>query len=518
MNNYDIIVVGAGCGGLTAAAFAVKEGKKVLLLEGQKNPGGVLTSFIRGRFEFEAALGSLRGFYENGDGDLSVLLKELGIRDNLPLTEKAEKFRIITKSSDGSKTDMVLPYGVENYIDAVSAAIPESREALENIFDIARETGEAEKAFALLGEKIGNSQLSKFKKEYGNFVRTAAYPVNDVTASLGLTKKATEIFNALWLLAAVDCDRLSFVHYASLISRYLESGCTLPKRRGYDISMALASYIEENGGEIRYSEPVQKFMLENGRISGVILKSGERIKCSHVIANCSPTTAYSKMMRSSDIPASALRRVNASKLGARNACVYIGLNRSAEELGITEQTVFVTETADTVAQFSLMSRIDTNNAFIAECPNVTDTGASPFGTCILRLSTFYTDNCWANVNPQDYYNEKDILAARLIAKYEDATGITIHNNIEELEVATPMTFARYTSAPKGVTNGYIATDWDGIVARILTEKNDNDIPGLRFCGGWGTQHTGVNACAASGRNALYATLDDIEKGGTADEK
>ncbi len=518
MNNYDIIVVGAGCGGLTAAAFAVKEGKKVLLLEGQKTPGGVLTSFIRGRFEFEAALGSLRGFYENGDGDMSILLKELGISENLLLTEKAEKFRIITKSSDGSKTDMLLPYGTKNYIDAVSAAIPESRDALEKIFDIARETAEAEKAFELLGEKIGNSHLSKFKKEYGNFVRTAAYSVNDVTASLGLSKKATEIFNSLWLLAATDCDRLSFVHYAALISRYLDSGCTLPKRRGYDISMALASYIEENGGEIRYSEPVQKFMLENGKISGVILKSGERIKCSHIIANCSPTTAYSKMMRSRDIPASALRRVNASKLGARNACVYIGLNRSAEELGITEQTVFVTETADTAAQFSLMGRIDTNNAFIAECPNVTDTAASPFGTCILRLSTFYTDNCWANVNPQDYYNEKDILAARLIAKYEDATGITIHNNIEELEVATPMTFARYTSAPKGVTNGYLATDWDGIVARVLTEKNDNDIPGLRFCGGWGTQHTGINACAASGRNALYATLDDIEKGGTTDEK
>ena len=518
MNNYDIIVVGAGCGGLTAAAFAAKEGKKVLLLEAQKTPGGLLTSFTRGRFEFEAAIGSLRGFVDECEGDLCFLLKELGIRDNLSLTEKAEKFRIITKGADGQKTDIALPYGIKNYIDALCALVPDSKEPLENIFGISHETEEAEKAFSSLTEKIGNSQLNKFKKEYGNFVRTAAYPVNDVISSLGLKKKAAEIFNALWMLAAVDCYRLSFVHYAALVSRYLESGGILPKRRGYDLSMALASFIEENGGEIRYSEPVQKFMAENGRITGVILKSGERIKCSHIIANCSPTTVYSKLIRRQDIPVSALRRVNASKLGARNACVYIGLNRSAEELGITEQTVFVTETADTAAQFSLMSAIETNNAFIAECPNVADTGASPFGTCILRLSTFYTDNCWANVAPENYYNEKDILAARLIAKYEDATGITIHNNIEELEVATPMTFARYTSAPKGVTNGYLATDWDGIVARVMTEKIDNDIPGLRFCGGWGTQHTGLNACAASGRNALYATLDDINKGGNADEK
>ena len=54
--DYDAIVIGAGNGGLTAAATLARGGQKVLLLERHNIPGGCATSFCRGRFEFEAAL------------------------------------------------------------------------------------------------------------------------------------------------------------------------------------------------------------------------------------------------------------------------------------------------------------------------------------------------------------------------------------------------------------------------------------------------------------------------------
>ena len=56
---YDVIVVGAGNGGLAAAANTAKAGLKTLLLEKHNIPGGCATSFKRGRFEFEPSLHEL---------------------------------------------------------------------------------------------------------------------------------------------------------------------------------------------------------------------------------------------------------------------------------------------------------------------------------------------------------------------------------------------------------------------------------------------------------------------------
>ena len=109
--------------------------------------------------------------------------------------------------------------------------------------------------------------------------------------------------------------------------------------------------------------------------------------CNHIIANCSPTTAFGKMIKAKDVPESALKRTNARSFGMRGACVYLGLNRSPKDLGITEHSYFITDTANSVNQFQLMKNIDTNNAQAAVCLNIADPNCSPAGTTILCLTT-----------------------------------------------------------------------------------------------------------------------------------
>ena len=83
--NYDIIVIGAGCGGLSAAVCAAKEGKKVLLLEKHNTPGGFMSSFVRGRFEFDISLQQLCGFSEDAEqGELRQLFDYFNITKKIP--------------------------------------------------------------------------------------------------------------------------------------------------------------------------------------------------------------------------------------------------------------------------------------------------------------------------------------------------------------------------------------------------------------------------------------------------
>jgi phytoene dehydrogenase-like protein len=48
-DNYDIIVIGAGLAGMTAANVLARDGQKVLLLERHYKLGGLATWFLRGK-------------------------------------------------------------------------------------------------------------------------------------------------------------------------------------------------------------------------------------------------------------------------------------------------------------------------------------------------------------------------------------------------------------------------------------------------------------------------------------
>ena len=82
MKKYDCVVIGAGNGGLAAAVKILLAGKSCLVCEKHNIPGGFATSFVRGRFEFEASLHELNGIGDKDNcGSTKRMLDELGVSD-----------------------------------------------------------------------------------------------------------------------------------------------------------------------------------------------------------------------------------------------------------------------------------------------------------------------------------------------------------------------------------------------------------------------------------------------------
>ncbi|AUH02158.1 amine oxidase [Prodigiosinella confusarubida] len=82
MDNYDVVIVGAGFTGLTAAYVLAKQGKKVKVIEADSTPGG-----LAGTFEFADGV-KLEKFYHhwfNNDVYVPELVKELGMEGDIIL-------------------------------------------------------------------------------------------------------------------------------------------------------------------------------------------------------------------------------------------------------------------------------------------------------------------------------------------------------------------------------------------------------------------------------------------------
>jgi phytoene dehydrogenase-like protein len=74
-NTYNTIIVGGGIAGLTSAAYLSREGQKVLLIEKNRECGGLVNSFTRDDFQFDAGVRALEDA-----GIIFAMLKDLSIQ------------------------------------------------------------------------------------------------------------------------------------------------------------------------------------------------------------------------------------------------------------------------------------------------------------------------------------------------------------------------------------------------------------------------------------------------------
>jgi phytoene dehydrogenase-like protein len=509
--SYDCVVVGGGNGGLSAAAQLATRGAQVLLLEQHTVPGGFATSFVRGRFEFEAALHQLADVGSPTlKGDVRRFLEdELGIY--LDWVEVPEAYRLILTDPD-EHLDVTMPYGVQEYIDAFEKEVPGSREVVTKYLELCQEVIDA---ITYLGESRGNPDRKVLTTKYANFLRTAPYTVDQVADALQIPQRVRKILHCQWAYLGPPTSRASFTLFGAMMAKFHRMSAWIPRHRSHELTQALDAKIREHGGDIQYNTRVEEVQVRDGRVVGVVTARGDRIATKHVVANVSPTLAYNKLIHpTSEVPDIALQACNARLPGSSCFVVYMGLDAPLEELGLHEYSYFIFNNMDSEEIYESLKGLDGPKGQAVLCLNNAIPDCSPPGTSMISLTTLLLrPEPWKNVSPQTYVQVKNRIASGLIDQLERATGTSLREHIEEFEVATPQTFARYTGTYNGMVYGYEPEPWDSLAPRLMMMEEDNYIDGLQFCGGFAFRGLGYHASLMSGQTAALLTLRDMDRGG-----
>ena len=504
-NKYDVLIIGAGNGGLVAALNLVKRGKKVLILEKEGKPGGMATSFVRGRFEFETSLYALGDYgTKSNPGSIYKLFEKLGIDDKLEFVTVPEAFHLYAMDEN---VNYKFPFGIIEFIEKMEEYVPKSSESLKKFFFLAEECKEA---LAYLEESKDYVDQSYMKKNFPDFLKVSTHTVDKVLDSLKMPRRAQEILTTYWVYLGSPSSKLSFVHYASMFFSYISKGAQIPYKKSYGITLALTEEILKLGGEIKYFSPVKEILFKDKKVAGVLLESGDIFEANHIISNISPTVLYGEMVPSPIVPKEAVQLLNSRVLGARGFSIFLGLNQSAKDLGLEDYSYFICENLNSDKEYQNRSSIKNGSSTVYVLNNAIPS-ISPKGTCIVEFKSLFMGDVFSkHVTEKNYFDMKSKIANNLIDAFEKTTGIVIKPYIEEIEIATPVTFSRYGGYPDGVIYGYKATGMDNMLPRMIGMDRENYIPNLRFCGGFDVKLVGYSASYLSGDLASKLTLKDMK--------
>ncbi|MGD9132727.1 MAG: NAD(P)/FAD-dependent oxidoreductase [Desulfobacterales bacterium] len=473
METYDVIVIGAGNGGLTAAATLAKEGLNVLLLERHNIPGGAATSFCRGRFEFEVALHQLSGMgTPDKPGLLRTALDGLGVLDDLEFVEISDLYHIAIP--DGFRLT-IRPDRAQT-IAALQEKFPHEKEAIQRYFDLL-----AKFANDFIGAFIFRDPEAS-RQKYPHLYRNAFKPVSEILDSFFSDALLKAVLSVYWGYLGVPPTRLAFAYMAMIFFQYAEFKPFHIKGGSQALSNAILNKFLSYGGTVRFNCGAKEILVADGNVKGVLTATGEKFESAHVISNASQVSTYTALIDAQHVPADVNTEMGGRRLSTSAFTMFIGFDCEPHELGITESTNFLMANTDiSDAIVDRMRKIEiADELMVMSCYDVADPDFSPPGACQVNVVTLKYGDPWLQIPPAKYHETKYRCAESMLGRVEEIfPGIRTH--IEEIEVATPVTHMRYLGHPGGAIYGFEQLAKDSL---FFQPGRYSPINGLFFAGGW----------------------------------
>jgi len=509
-DQFDVIVIGAGTGGLTAAALLAKRGKSVLIVDQHYVAGGNATIFKRPGYEFDV------GLHYIGQCERGLFPRVLACAGAAPV-----KFRPMDPDAFDTVVlpgfELGIPRGLERYRLRLTDAFPSERAGIDRYVSYLAQQVEIDRATRSPKRLPGALFRSPLVLRFGN-------------GTLGaFLDTCTRDPMLRTVLAAESGDyaeppsRAALVLHAGLMLHYLDEGGYYPEGGGQVMSDRLAEAIEKHGGKILLSTRVERILLRDGRAVGVRLRNkhiGVRdVAARAVVSNADIKRLYLELIGPENVRKKTVRKVRAWEMAPALGMVYLGVRREALGARLRNTNYWIYGTTDVEGAYrdvraGRFSREPLLYVSIASLKDPGNPKVAPPGIVNLQLMSLapHQPEAWgvsaADVangaySDQAPYRERKAEYTAALFRAAERVFPGLEKHVVFQETATPLTHTRYTLSTGGTSYG-LALVPEQFLWRRPGPKTEID--SLYVCGASTYTGHGIAGAMASGVNAAAALV------------
>lgn len=504
-NEFDVIVIGSGLGGLSCAAAFARQGYKPLIIEQHYKAGGYATTFNRpGGFEFDVSLHSTSVGERNGIHNLIPGFPEI---KDIVFEPHPNLYRVIYPGYD-----ITVPQkNPDGYIAELIRLFPEEKEGITGIFEDMRGINEDIKKYS---KAKGNINMNNFQSEFPYLFKSFNKSWGDLVDARIKDPKLKSIISSLWAYYGLPPSKLSPYYYAMPTWSYLTGGGYYPKGKSQKISNTFKSFISDRGGKILFNSKVDKILLKDNKAYGVRTGDGKEYSAKVVVSNANVFDTFNSMLDDNSSLYDYTEKLKKYSVSLSSFQVFLGLKKDlVAESGIADTEIFYNTSFDIDAGYESMKRAEVENGgFGLTLYDNIFSGYSPEGKNTINIIALQGFDRWEkykedyfNYKKDEYKKEKERMADILIDRVEKTLLPGLRDAIEIKEIGTPLTNMRYTGNYKGAIYGFDQTLDNSGQNRL---KHSTPVENLYLSGAWTSPGHGYGGVIYSG---LQCFADIMEK-------
>jgi len=488
-------IIGAGVAGLSAGCYLQMNGFETEIFEQHATFGGLCTSWKRNGYTFESGFQWLLG--SSGSNPFYLLWSELIDMNSIRFVHHEIRMEIEVKEHTDINGEKVfhLYTNLDRLEDYMRSIAPEDEIPVKNFIRTMRRI----QSYEIPPMIRQNPEILPWYRK----IRYARYL--PMLLFLNRIKKETNFTFAQKLKNPFLKEAFRLLFDGDEMPMLI---LTMPlafndiKGTGYPIggSFGFVSKIEKRylalGGKIRLNAEVDKIIVENNLAKGISLATGESILSDITISAADWNFTHFKALEGKYVNKTILELHRQEKLKVYYSVFMVSLGVAATFPDKPHFMRFPLEQ-------NLVSPDGTSYARMEVHINNYDPTIAPVGKTVISIS-FYTQKAdyWINLRKSDPigYTTKKQEFARLVIDQADRKLGGLKAGIEEVDIATPATYQKYTN------------NWNGSVQGWLPGKNiiaqspvKSELPGLKefyFIGHWTIPGGGLPVAIKSARDAV----------------